>query len=101
MSRLLRFQMLGVLALAVAPLAAAADIRLATLVPTGTTWHKALLEMGNTWRKTTEGRVTLTVYPDGAQGDESTILRKMRPGLDTLGAGFFTAAGLAELDEAF
>jgi len=101
MSRLFRFQLLGVLALAVAPLVAATDIKLATLVPTGTTWHKALLEMGNTWRKTTEGRVTLTVYPDGAQGDESTTVKKMRPGMETLGAGFLTAAGLAELDDAF
>jgi TRAP-type transport system periplasmic protein len=101
MPRLFRFQLLGALALAVAPLAAATDIKLATLVPTGTTWHKALLEMGNTWRKTTEGRVTLTVYPDGGQGDESTTVKKMRPGIETLGAGFLTAAGLAELDEAF
>src|SRR4029079_460157 len=100
MSRLMRFQLLGVLALAVAPLAAATDIKLATLVPTGTTWHKALLEMGNAWRKTTEGRVTLTVYPDGGQGDESTTVKKMRPGIETLGAGFLTAAGLAELDDA-
>ena len=81
------------------PLAAAGDIRLATLVPTGTTWHKALLEMGNTWKKNTDGRVTLTVFADGQQGDESTTVKKMR--LETLGAGFLTAAGLAELDEAF
>ena len=101
MSRLSRFLLLGLVALAIAPLFAATDIKLATLVPTGTTWHTALLDMGNTWRKTTDGRVTLTVYPDGGQGDESTTVRKMRPGLETLQAGFLTAAGLAELDETF
>ena len=99
MSRLTRFALAGLVALAVMPLAAAGDIRMATLVPTGTTWHKALLEMGNTWKKTTDGRVTLTVFADGQQGDESTAVKKMR--LGTLGAGFLTAAGLAELDEAF
>ena len=99
MSRLTRFALAGLVALAVMPLAAAGDIRLATLVPTGTTWHKALLEMGNTWKKNTDGRVTLTVFADGQQGDEMTTVKKMR--LETLGAGFFTAAGLAELDEAF
>ena len=99
MSRLTRFALASLVALAVMPLVAASDIRLATLVPTGTTWHKALLEMGNTWKKNTDGRVTLTVFADGQQGDESTTFKKMR--LETLGAGFLTAAGLAELDQAF
>ena len=31
--------------------------------PAATTWHKALLDMGNTWKTDTAGRVTLTVYP--------------------------------------
>lgn len=79
--------------------AAPLDIRLATLAPAGTTWHKALLDMGNTWQKDTGGRVTLTVYPGGTQGDEATVIKKMR--LDTLQASFLTVAGLAELDQAF
>jgi TRAP-type C4-dicarboxylate transport system substrate-binding protein len=41
------------------------------------------------------------VYPGGIQGDESTTIRKMRPGIETLQASFLTAAGLAELDDAF
>ena len=57
--------------------------------------------MGNTWNKDTAGRVTLTVYPGGIQGDESTVIKKMRPGIDTLQASFLTAAGLAELDDSF
>ncbi len=85
--------------LACATLSAATDIRLATLVPANTSWHKALLEMGNTWNKDTAGRVTLTVYPGGTQGDESTTLKKMQN--DVLQASFLTAVGLAELDEAF
>src|SRR5690349_1052458 len=102
MSRLKQFLMLASLAAAPALLVAApGEIKLATLVPANTSWHKALLDMGNTWNKDTAGRVTLTVYPGGTQGDESTTIRKMRPGIDTLQASFLTAAGLAELDDAF
>ena len=83
--------------LAAAPL----NIKLATLAPANTSWHKALLDMGDTWTKTTEGRVKLIVYAGGTQGDEPSALRMMRPGVDTLQAGLFTAGGLAQLDEGF
>src|SRR6476659_8771416 len=102
MSALKRF--LVALPLIVAPaliLAAPGEIKLATLVPANTSWHKALLDMGNTWNKETQGRVTLTIYPGGTQGDEATTIKTMRAGIDTLQASFLTAAGLAELDEAF
>jgi len=77
----------------------ASDIRLATLVPSGTTWHKALLDMGNTWKTDTGGRVSLTIYPGGTQGDETTTLKKMQN--DILQAAFLTSVGLAGVDEAF
>jgi TRAP-type transport system periplasmic protein len=102
MSALKRFLILASIVAAPALiLAAPGEIKLATLVPANTSWHKALLDMGNTWNKDTAGRVTLTVYPGGIQGDESTVVKKMRPGIDTLQASFLTAAGLAELDESF
>lgn len=102
MSRLKRLPLLSGIALAIAQLVAApVDIKLATLAPANTTWHKALLDMGNTWSKETQGRVTLTVFPGGVQGEELTTIRKMRPGIETLQAAFLTSAGLAELDEAF
>ena len=103
MSALKRF-LLAALPVALVPVllwAAPGEIKLATLAPANTSWHKALLDMGNTWNKDTAGRVTLTVYPGGIQGDESTTVKKMRPGIDTLQASFLTAAGLAELDESF
>jgi TRAP-type C4-dicarboxylate transport system substrate-binding protein len=82
-------------------LGAPGEIKLATLAPSGTTWHKALLDMGNAWKTDTQGRVTLTVYPGGTQGDEATVIKKMRPGIETMQAAFLTAAGLADHDEAF
>jgi TRAP-type C4-dicarboxylate transport system substrate-binding protein len=97
-------RVLAAVPLVVAPvllLAAPGEIKMATLVPANTSWHKALLDMGNAWNKDTQGRVTLTIYAGGTQGDESTVIRKMRPAIDQLQASFLTAAGLAELDEAF
>ena len=102
MSALKRFLILVSLVAAPAViLAAPGEIKLATLMPANTSWHKALLDMGAAWNKETAGRVTLTIYPGGIQGDESTTIKKMRPGIDTLQASILTAAGLAELDEAF
>lgn len=102
MSRIHKFLLVVFpLVAAAAVLAAPGEIKLATLAPANTSWHKALLDMGAAWNKETQGRVTLTVYPGGIQGDESTMIRKMRPGIETLQASFLTAAGLAELDDAF
>ena len=98
-SVLKRFTVCALLALLVVPLTAASDIKLATLVPATSTWHKALLDMGSTWKKDTADRVTLTVYAGGTQGDEATIIRKMRS--DIVQSAFITSVGLAELDDAF
>ena len=102
MSALKRFLIVASIAAAPALIfGAPGEIKLATLVPANTSWHKALLDMGAAWNKDTAGRVTLTVYPGGTQGDESTVIKKMRPGTDILQASFLTAAGLADLDESF
>src|SRR6185503_14047670 len=76
-------------------------IRLATVVPANSSWHKALLDMGAAWTKETSGRVTLRVYEGGTQGDERTVIRLMRPGVDQLQASLIMITGLGELDEAF
>ena len=77
----------------------AENVKLSTLVPAGTSWHKALLDMGNNWNKDTAGRVTLTVFAGGQQGDEATAVKKMRS--DVLQASFLSIVGLTELDESF
>ncbi|MFI5177284.1 MAG: TRAP transporter substrate-binding protein DctP [Vicinamibacterales bacterium] len=76
-------------------------IKLGTQAPANTTWHKALTDMGEAWNKGTSGRVTLTVYAGGTQGDEPTTIRMMRPAIGTLQAGLLTAGGLALIDDAF
>ncbi len=82
-----------------AALAQASVIKLATLVPEGSIWDKAMREMGSQWSATTQGRVTLRIYPGGVAGDEPDVVRKMR--LGQLQASAVTTAGLASLDPAF
>jgi len=100
MSSVKRFLILGAIAIAAPLLAAPGEIKLATLVPATSPWHKALLEMGNAWNKDTAGRVTLTVYP-GSVDTEGTIITQMRPGFGKYQASYLSNIGLAELDESF
>jgi len=74
-------------------------IRLATLVPDGSVWDKAMKDMGAEWTRSTAGRVQLRVYPGGVAGDEPDIVRKLRIG--QLQAAAITTSGLADLDPAF
>ena len=79
--------------------AAPVVIKLATLVPDGSVWDRALKSMGSEWKRDTEGRVDLRVYPGGVAGDEPDVLRKMRIG--QLHAGTLTVSGLIDIDPAF
>jgi TRAP-type transport system periplasmic protein len=88
----------GVLALTSAPIAQS-TLKLATVVPEGSIWDKNLKQMAEEWKQATSGRVNVTVYGGGSQGDESTVLRKMR--LDALQAASFTAVGLGTIDASF
>jgi TRAP-type C4-dicarboxylate transport system substrate-binding protein len=74
-------------------------VKLATLAPDGSVWHKILKEMGNEWRERTEGRVTLRIYAGGVAGDDPDMVRKIRIG--QLHAGSLTVAGLGDIDPAF
>ena len=74
-------------------------IKLATVVPEASVWDKNLPQMGADWKQATGDRVTLTVFAGGSQGDEPTVLRKMR--LDALQGAAFTAVGLGGIDAAF
>jgi len=83
-------------------LPAAADpqpvtLRLGTIAPRGTTWHRRLLEMGERWRAAQGERASVIVYTDGAQGSEADMVRRMRVG--QLNAGLLTVVGLTEIDE--
>jgi TRAP-type C4-dicarboxylate transport system substrate-binding protein len=71
-------------------------IKLGTLAPAGTSYHKTLLSMGEQWRKVSNGAVQLMVFPGGTQGGEGDMVGLMQTG--NLDAGLLTAGGLAEID---
>lgn len=71
-------------------------IRLATMVPSGTSYHHSLQEMGEKWKKASNGAVSLTIYADGVMGSEADIVRRMRVG--QLQAAVLTVSGLADID---
>jgi len=74
-------------------------VKLATLVPEGSVWHKVLLDLGDDWSRGTGGRVSLKIYPGGVAGDEPDMVRKMRIG--QIHAAALTVVGLADIDDAF
>lgn len=96
-----RLTLVALLALAFsrAPLAQSAAIKLATVVPDGSIWDKSLKQMGTDWKNATGNRVSLTIYSGGSQGDEATVLRKMR--LNALQGASLTVVGLASIDWSF
>ncbi len=73
-------------------------VKLATVAPKGTSFHRILEELGNQWGELSGGKVQLKIYPGGIAGDETEVVRKMR--LGTLHAGLVTSTGLAEIDRA-
>ncbi len=71
-------------------------IKVATLVPQGSEWHKILQEMGSEWQTASKGRLAFRLYPGGVAGDDADLVRKMR--LGTLDAGLLTVSGISAID---
>ncbi len=79
--------------------AAQTKIKLATLAPDGSPWHRQLQSMGQAWQQRTDGRVRLVIYPGGVAGDDPDMVRKLRIG--QIQAAALTVTGLADIDPAF
>ena len=74
-------------------------IKMATLAPEGTEWHGLLVEMGQEWRKATNGDVRLRIYPGGVVGDERDMIRKIRIG--QIHGAAVTTEGMTEVNHYF
>lgn len=72
----------------------AVTLKIATVSPDGSTWMKTLRAAGAEVAGATDGRVKLKFYPGGVQGDDKTVLRKMRVG--SLHGGVMTVGVLAQ-----
>jgi len=85
------------LAASIAPPALAADagqLRIATVAPAGSSFHKRLQALGAEWSRG-PGGVSMNIYA-GTQGGELQIVRRMRVG--QIQGAMLTSAGLAQID---
>ncbi len=82
--------------LAPAKAAVQTHIRLATLLPRGSSHHQILEGMGQQWRSASGGNISLTIYADGTMGSEEDSVRRMRIG--QLQAATLSVGGLSEID---
>jgi TRAP-type transport system periplasmic protein len=74
------------------------NLRLGTLAPRGTSYHKSLMAMGEKWRQVSGGAVRLTIFPDGTQGSEADMVGLMQTG--NLDVCLLTAVGISEIEPA-
>jgi TRAP-type C4-dicarboxylate transport system substrate-binding protein len=70
-------------------------IKFATIAPEGSTWMNVMKEYDAAIRKESGGRMGFKIYSGGVQGDEKSILRKIRVG--QLHSGGFTGVGMGEI----
>ena len=84
--------------LAAVPVYAAdpALVKIATIAPKGSIYHRVLQETGESYQRATGGKGRLVVYPDSLQGTETDTVRRMRVG--QLDASMLTVVGLSEID---
>jgi len=77
-------------------LANARQLRIGTLVPKNSLYHRQLMEIGEVWRTAMGGGSRYQVYPDGSQGGEAEMARRMRIG--QLQGALMSVVGLREIE---
>jgi len=92
---------LGGLALCLAVLQPAAwsaekQLRIGSLVPKNSLYHRQILELGEVWKKGQEGAPKFGVFTDGSQGGEAEMTRRMRIG--QLQGALLSVVGLREIE---
>lgn len=90
--------LIAVLSMCIAAGAAAEPsvLKIATIAPKGSIYHRELQEMGEAYRKASGPQARVIVYPDSIQGTEADTVRRMRVG--QLDVSMLTVVGLTEID---
>ena len=97
MHKLLTALLILVIAALTSPVHAAdLQLRMGTLAPKNSLYHRQLLEMGEAWRAAQGGASKYVVYPDGSQGGEAEMARRMRIG--QLQGALLSVVGLREIE---
>jgi TRAP-type C4-dicarboxylate transport system substrate-binding protein len=82
---------------AISPVFAAdKPFRIGTLAPKNSLYHRQLLEVGEAWRAAQGSGAKYVVYPDGSQGGETEMARRMRIG--QLQGALLSVVGLNEIE---
>lgn len=71
-------------------------LRIGTLAPKNSLYHRQLLEIGEAWRAAQGGNAKYVVFPDGSQGGETELARRMRIG--QLQGALLSIVGLSEIE---
>lgn len=87
--------LLGLLSVLLSAPSYAVTLKLASLLPDGTSQMQAMRAGGKKIEKLTEGRVVFKFYPGGVMGNDASVMRKMRIG--QLHGGAFTSGTMADL----
>jgi TRAP-type C4-dicarboxylate transport system substrate-binding protein len=77
-------------------LAADKQLRIGTLAPKNSLYHRQLMELGEVWRAAQGGNAKYLIYPDGSQGGEAELARRMRIG--QLQGALLSVVGLREIE---
>ena len=76
--------------------AAEKQLRLGTLAPKNSLYHRQLMELGEIWRAAEGGSAKYVIYPDGSQGGETDMVRRMRVG--QMQGALLSVGGLREIE---
>jgi TRAP-type C4-dicarboxylate transport system substrate-binding protein len=71
-------------------------IKMATLVPTNSSWFLVLKDVADKWNKLSNGRVRVILYGGGTKGDDPEVVQAMR--LGELQGAVLTSVGIAQID---
>ena len=88
---------IGLMLLGLMSSVSAQTIKLATIVPEGSSWMESMRAGATEIKERTEGRVKFKFYGGGVQGNDKQVLRKMRIG--QLHGGAFTSNGLIDVQK--
>lgn len=78
------------------PAKQAVEIKLATVIPAGSAWHRILQDMGEKWKTAPGGGVKLRIFAGGIAGDEPDVVSKLRIG--QFQAAALSTEGLSQID---
>ena len=76
--------------------AAEKQLRIGTLAPKNSLYHRQLQEIGEVWRSAQGGAAKYVIYTDGSQGGEAELARRMRIG--QLQGALISVVGLREIE---